>query len=93
MLRAFVDSTGHIERLPAKESKRLIVLDFVAQSFEVGCRYAERDVNRILVEFHDDFASMRRYLVDAGFLERDRGFYWRSGGTVVVSWSSGDAGG
>jgi hypothetical protein len=84
VMRSFVDSGGHIERLPAKENKRLIVLDYVAQAFEIGRKYPERDVNRILVGFHDDFASLRRYLVDAGFLEREHGVYWRSGGTVVV---------
>lgn len=33
---------------------------------------------------HDDFAALRRYLVDEGFLARRDGYYWRSGGTVHV---------
>jgi hypothetical protein len=30
--------------------------------------------------FHPDFAALRRYLVDEGFLTREDGVYWRSGG-------------
>jgi len=30
---------------------------------------------------HPDTAALRRYLVDEGILARDRGDYWRAGGT------------
>ncbi len=39
-------------------------------------------MNAILRSFDDDVATLRRYLVDEGFLDRSDGFYWRSGGTV-----------
>ena len=32
----------------------------------------------------DDHGVLRRYLVDEGFLSRQAGVYWRSGGTVDV---------
>jgi len=35
-------------------------------------------------ELSDDHAALRRYLVDEGFLSRQAGVYWRSGGTVDV---------
>jgi hypothetical protein len=41
-------------------------------------------VNRVLSAFHDDYAALRRYLVDEHFLTRDGNVYWRSGGTVAV---------
>ena len=75
---------GRLTGMPAKRAKRLIVLDHIAGSFEPGTRYDEREVNEILVAFHPDFAMLRRYLVDEGFLSRDHGVYWRSGGTVDV---------
>ena len=31
-----------------------------------------------------DYAALRRYLVDEGFLGRERNIYWRTGGTVDV---------
>lgn len=84
VVRTFFDSTGRLRQIPAKASKRLIVIDHIVQAFEIGIRYPESDVNDLLRRYHSDVASLRRYLVDAGMLERDRGVYWRSGGTVEV---------
>jgi hypothetical protein len=84
VLRAFLDEEGRLVAIPAKHSKRLVVLDHVARAFEVGVRYPERDVDAILRAFHPDHAALRRYLVDDGFLSRDHNVYWRTGGTVVL---------
>jgi putative glutamine amidotransferase len=51
----------------------------------VGVRYPESDVNARLRRFHPDYAAVRRYLVDDGFLTREIGVYWRSGGTVQMA--------
>ena len=90
-LRVFV-SDGRIQALPAKQSRRLLLLDKIAQAFEPGVRYPERDVSLFLGVLHDDHAALRRYLVDADFLSRADGEYWRSGGTVVPSREPGQAG-
>ena len=68
----------------ALRSKRLIVLDHLAQLFEPGERFEESEVNRRLRDAGMDVAALRRQLVDDGFLTRDRGVYWRSGGSVDV---------
>lgn len=73
---------GRLIRLPRKRAKRLIVLDHLAQSFEPGQHYSERQVNAILASFDPDVATLRRYLVDEYFLDRADGSYWRSGGSV-----------
>ena len=81
VFRAFVRD-GRITVLPAKLSKRLVLLDHVARLFEPGLRYPEPVVNRRLRQVYDDYVTLRRYLVDAGVLSRAEGLYWRSGGTV-----------
>ncbi|MDH3753263.1 MAG: DUF2087 domain-containing protein [Acidimicrobiia bacterium] len=81
--RSVVD--GRLVHLPRKRSKRLLVLDHLAQVFEPGARYSEREVNTALRAFDDDVAALRRYLVDEGFLDRSGGSYWRSGGTVETA--------
>jgi hypothetical protein len=73
---------GRLVRIPTKRSQRAIVLDRLAQEFDVGVRYPERKVNAMLRRFHDDVAALRRYLVDDGFLDRAGGEYWRAGGSV-----------
>jgi hypothetical protein len=75
---------GRLREIPARRSKRRIVLTRLALEFEVGVRYPEREVNHTLRRFHDDYASLRRYLVDESFLSREKGLYWRSGGRVDV---------
>jgi hypothetical protein len=75
---------GHLVEVPAKHSKRMIVLTRLALEFEAGVTYPEAEVNQILERFHPDYATLRRYLVDEGLLTRARGRYWRSGGPVEV---------
>ena len=71
---------GRLTRIPSKWSHRLVVLDEVAQRFEPGRHYTERQVNASLSALFDDTATLRRNLVDAGMLDRTEGRYWRSGG-------------
>jgi hypothetical protein len=81
VLRTFMPA-GRIERIPTSRGKRLVVLDHVCRVFEPGVRYPEREVTAMLKAFHPDYAALRRYLVDEGFLSREGGTYWRSGGTT-----------
>jgi hypothetical protein len=83
VLRAYFRG-GRLREIPARQAKRRIVLNRLALEFDVGVRYPEREVNRSLKRFHEDYATLRRCLVDEGFLSREKGFYWRSGGPVEV---------
>jgi hypothetical protein len=81
-LRPFIRD-GRITTVPAKRTRRLLLLDEVAQAFEPGRRYPERVVDEILKAVFDDHCALRRYLVDEAFLSRTvSGVYWRAGGTV-----------
>jgi hypothetical protein len=89
---------GRLLSIPAAYSKRLVVLDHLAGLFEPGRRYPEPEVNQLLGRYHPDYAMLRRYLVDDGFLDRADEpapsgsrvvkVYWRTGGTVDTSPSS-----
>jgi len=83
VLRHFVVD-DRLASIPANRAKRLVVLDYLAGRFEPGRVYPERDVNFLLGVVHPDYAALRRYLVDEGFLERRDGFYWRVGGTFDI---------
>lgn len=83
-LRRFFTPEGRLHTMPTRHVKRHVVLDHVAQRFELGKVYAEREVDEVLKSIHDDHAALRRYLVDDGFLTRRDNHYWRSGGTVDV---------
>ncbi len=73
-------SGRRLTEIPQSRAKRRVVLERLAQEFEPGLRYEERDVSFRLQLFHPDYAALRRFLVDEGFLTRAEGVYWRTGG-------------
>ncbi len=75
-------SGSRLASIPANHARRRLVLERLAQEFEPGLRYDERTVNSMLQVFHSDHTTLRRYLVDEGFLTRAEGVYWRTGGRV-----------
>lgn len=69
----FLDRDGRIDRYPVQSSDRRELLLWVAQrAFEPGEVLSERATNERLARFTDDVAALRRFLVDAGLLERTR---------------------
>lgn len=85
--RRVLDSSlrhGRLLRMPAKRSQRLILLDHLAQRFEPGKKYTEKQVNAMLASVDSDTATLRRYLVDEAMLDRDGGLYWRIGGSYRI---------
>jgi hypothetical protein len=69
-----------LAEIPTNRAKRLLVLERISLEFDLGTRYTEAAVNDVLHGFHPDVATLRRYLVDEGRLDREAGQYWRSGG-------------
>lgn len=75
VLRAFFEGE-RLTSIPAQHSKRLVVLRLLAESvFEKKRKYPEKEVNQLLAVRHPDAASLRRYLVDEGFMARKQGVY------------------
>lgn len=62
-----------------KEKKKIVILRQVAAQFEPERRYTEPEVNAILKDIWEDFATMRRYLIEYGYLDRtkDGKTYWK----------------
>ena len=68
---------GRLSAIPSREKKKLVILNWLLQHFEHNREYPEREVNEILTQFHPDYASLRRYMVDYGMMQRQGGIYWR----------------
>ena len=54
---------GKLKTIPTQRKKRDVLLRYLAQQFEPGRVYTEKEVNQILVDYHDDVATLRRELV------------------------------
>ncbi len=60
------------------EPDSLEVIQDIAKQFQRGRIYKEKEVNGILEPFYDDYVTLRRYLIEHGFLGRNRdgSQYW-----------------
>lgn len=69
---------GRLMQIPSKQKKLLAVLNWIICAFEADRTYTEKEVNEILKRFHDDFASLRRDLIDFRYLDREKAgnTYW-----------------
>ena len=74
VLRNFFEGE-RLKHIPAQRKQRVVVLQYLVERFDPTRTYAEREVNEILRGVHEDFATLRRELVDYGYLDRDRGIY------------------
>ena len=76
-------SGERLVEIPTQRRKRMVVLERLAQDFEPGLRYDEAKVSRRLQRYHDDYAALRRYLVEESLMARADGIYWRTGGRFL----------
>lgn len=62
----------------AKEKKKIVTLQRIAQQFDRGKIYPEEQVNRILKDIYEDYPTIRRYLIEYGFMDRSKDCrdYW-----------------
>lgn len=81
-LAKFLDRDGKIRQIPNSRSqpeKFHIILNYLMNAFETGRDYTEKEVNGIIKRFNEDVSGLRRDLIEAGLLarERDGSRYWR----------------
>ncbi|HMN29927.1 MAG TPA: DUF2087 domain-containing protein [Caldilineaceae bacterium] len=77
VLAAFVKQ-GRLTQLPVQPAKLAVVLRWLAAGFTPQIDYSERSVNDQLAGHEIDYATLRRLLVDHGFLTRQAGVYRRT---------------
>lgn len=67
-----------LKMLSAKEKKKVVVLTKIAEQFEKGRIYTGKETDQILREIYDDYVTLRRYLIEYGFMDRkaDGSQYW-----------------
>lgn len=61
-----------------KEKKKVVILAKIAEQFELGKKYPEKEVNEMIKPIYEDYMTIRRYLIMYGFMERtkDGSSYW-----------------
>lgn len=78
VLRKYTQN-GRLTSLPSRQKQTLVLLRWLATMFQPDTLYTEQEVNTIIKAVYEhDFVSLRRDLVDFGYLRRERGGgkYW-----------------
>lgn len=68
---------GRLKELPVNHDELMAVLGWLVEGFDMNGRYTEKEVNQQLQKTFDDYAALRRYLVDYRFMQRENSIYWR----------------
>jgi len=66
------------KNLPKNDFEKQAVLIKIVEDFEDNRRYSEPEVNERIKKHFEDFASIRRELINFGYMQRDpyKGEYW-----------------
>ncbi|MFF2754099.1 DUF2087 domain-containing protein [Psychrobacillus sp. NPDC058041] len=69
---------GPLIKFPKKEKLKLATLSVIIKRVELEKTYSEKEINAILKDLYADFVTLRRYLIEYGFLDRkdDGSAYW-----------------
>lgn len=68
---------GRLTRIPTQRKKREIVLAEILSQFEFNREYDEKEVNEIILNYHEDFCTIRREMIAFGMMTRDHEIYKR----------------
>ena len=67
---------GRLTQIPTQQKKREIVLREMAKQVEPGRKYAEKEVNEVIHQFHEDHCTIRREMIACGIMAREKEVYW-----------------
>lgn len=70
VIKAYMNESGSLIQFPAKEKKKIIILREIMKNFSHGKEYQEEEVNKKLESIYSDYASLRRALIEYGFMDR-----------------------
>lgn len=69
---------GQLSSFPIKEKRKIIILRHIIKKFDSEKKYTEKEVNLVLKAIYHDYVTLRRYLIEYGFMDRtnDCSSYW-----------------
>ncbi|KPL70144.1 ArsR family transcriptional regulator [Ornatilinea apprima] len=78
VIKSYTNPDGTLKTIPTQLKKLDAILRYVLKGFQPGARYTEKQVNEILQHYNEDYAQLRRELVEQGYMCRQGGGgdYW-----------------
>ncbi|WP_042161202.1 metalloregulator ArsR/SmtB family transcription factor [Paenibacillus gorillae] len=75
VIKNFFTSNGKIRSIPVQLKKKLIVLENLVSRLDKGHKYSEKEINAFIMNYHDDFATIRREFIMHQFMFRENQIY------------------
>ena len=72
------ESEQYLKEIPNSSKKRLTILKWVIEKFELGVEYPLLELDEILQRYYPDSETLRKALIDSNLMQEDKGEYWRS---------------
>lgn len=68
---------GRLMQIPTQQKKREIVLSEILKQFDPDRTYPEKEVNEIILRYHEDYCTIRREMIAFGMMTRHHETYKR----------------
>ena len=68
---------GKLRSIPVQRKKKRICYEVIAEQFEPGKVYTEKELDDIITPIHEDYCTIRRDMISEGILSRDGSEYIR----------------
>ena len=68
---------GRLIQIPTQRKKREIVLSEILRQFDTDREYTEKEVNEIILRYHEDYCTIRREVIAFGMMTRHHETYKR----------------
>ncbi|MGE5702935.1 MAG: metalloregulator ArsR/SmtB family transcription factor [Clostridia bacterium] len=75
VLKNFFTAEGKLKSIPVQRKKKLYVFEHLVSGLKLGQKYAEKEINEYIKQFHDDFATIRREFIMNHYMYREDGIY------------------
>lgn len=75
VLKNFFTHDGRLKSIPAQRKKRLIVFEHLLGGLKMGQPYTEMELNEYILNYHEDYATIRREFIANHYMYRDNGIY------------------
>ncbi|MBD1380356.1 DUF2087 domain-containing protein [Metabacillus arenae] len=71
----YLTKDGKLKTIPSQRKKKLIILFHLANGLEAGKKYEEKEINKYIKNYHEDFATIRREFIMNHIMYRENGIY------------------
>jgi hypothetical protein len=71
----FFTREGKLKTIPAQRKKKLIIFEHLLKGLEAGKKYEEKEINEYILQYHEDYATIRREFIINHYMYRENGIY------------------